>query len=496
SSTEAGAGDGYGNVCSSYSTAIGQLASTTGNMYGVYDMAAGVTENTQANRGGSFTTYTATMPQTKYIDTYYVPPFGTQPSWSSSSSESYYNFDNCLFESCGGHSLHEARTRQSISSDTQSWGLDTSSSAYYNSPWFERGGDTSSSAGIWNSYNTPGYNFISIGFRVIAQNIAKTTSITAQEKAIPFSSVITDNNITTMQALTSSICQSADYDSSNGGINENNTVTLTDTRANNQAYLVRKLADGNCWMIDNLKLELKNGMVLSPVNTNVTSDTTIYFTQNGAAGGVALDGMTYNFTTSGYLTRDNTNANGYDGIGENNYTAWRQVDPSNIAMCKDNYYSGNGNGDITYNNNSKTGCGYLYNFYTAAAGTVDRTKTNGEANGSICPAGWKLPSGRNSSGDYGKLDLAYQPGGTGTGGIRLGDDVISQNLWLSAGAWQGTLSGMYVSEIIKHGEGYYWSSSIVSNSAAYFALFSIDFVGPGSASWPWYYGYAVRCLVG
>ncbi len=73
-----------------------------------------------------------------------------------------------------------------------------------------------------------------------------------------------------MQAMTSELCQSAVYDPTNNGINDSNTVTLTDTR-NSQPYMIRKLADNNCWMINNLKLGKSTATTLRNTDTNLPS---------------------------------------------------------------------------------------------------------------------------------------------------------------------------------------------------------------------------------
>jgi uncharacterized protein (TIGR02145 family) len=254
------------------------------------------------------------------------------------------------------------------------------------------------------------------------------------------------------------------------------TVTLTDIR-NGQEYRVRKLADGKCWMIDNLKLELTDGMILTPQDTNVTTDTTV---------ALAAGGLTGNFTTENYLTADNTNATGTD---YDNYNAWRQANPNdpnsaNTIMCRTD-------DGLTYNKDSTTGCGYYYNFYTATAGTADNTKITGTAEGSICPAGWRLPTGA-TSGDFANLDKIYPPG--------IGDyhtsDLSLQNLWLSAGAWQGTLGGGYSSTFISQGSAaLYWSSSVFSVNNTYYTYFNGGGVRPGTISTARNSGFPVRCII-
>jgi hypothetical protein len=177
--------DEYSTTCNKYTTAIGQEASTTGNAYGIYDMAGGINELTQANRGAiSDTTITATMPQTRYLDIYYVTPFGVQPT-GSNSNEYNYNFDVCTYNTCGGHGLFEERTNQSVSDNTQSWGSDVSTFMASTHLWSSRSGGVQegSEAGLWYSGNNGGNSGdTALGFRVVAQNINKAISITAQEK--------------------------------------------------------------------------------------------------------------------------------------------------------------------------------------------------------------------------------------------------------------------------------------------------------------------------
>ncbi|MDR1300293.1 MAG: fibrobacter succinogenes major paralogous domain-containing protein [Candidatus Nomurabacteria bacterium] len=258
---------------------------------------------------------------------------------------------------------------------------------------------------------------------------------------------------------------------------QGDTGIAVDTR-NDQKYCIGKLKDEKTWMLDNLKLALTDGMILTSTTTDVTSNRTVTFSWNNFIQGDA--GHDDNFVTSGYLTR-----NGDDSTTGANYNAWRQVNPSdpnmpNSANCRINDGS-------TYNSSSKTGCGYLYNFYTATANTT--------SNGSICPAGWKLPSGENTSGDFGMLDLAYQPGGTGS--IHGLSDPDTQMLWLPAGAWRNAFSGYYDSGLNNQGStGNYLSSSIYSVFDTYVADFDSNGVNPGVAYGRRSGGFAIRCLIG
>ena len=166
--------DSANTTCTQYHSTIGQQASTTGNVYGIYDLAGGAWEYTLGNRGKTnnntyFPNANFTNPAyTAYINTYMVPPFGTQPA-GSSATEYFYNNDICTYELCGGQSLHETRRVQSVSADSQSWGSDSSRVFYSSYPWLRRGGQSSSGAGagVFASLSFVGYASEYTGWRSV-----------------------------------------------------------------------------------------------------------------------------------------------------------------------------------------------------------------------------------------------------------------------------------------------------------------------------------------
>ena len=137
-----------------YNGTIGVLASTTNNIYGVYDMAgqdadfvAGNATNSSTSAGftPSFAlTYPIVEPNINLYKT--ADGFGAgAPAWSVSSSQSLYNHDVCTWETCGGQALHETRRTQSPSSASCGWGSDWCDFANFQDssnylPWFSRGG--------------------------------------------------------------------------------------------------------------------------------------------------------------------------------------------------------------------------------------------------------------------------------------------------------------------------------------------------------------------
>jgi uncharacterized protein (TIGR02145 family) len=261
------------------------------------------------------------------------------------------------------------------------------------------------------------------------------------------------------------------------------TMTLEDTR-NNQLYRVRKMPDDKCWMIDNLKLELSTGMELKPADSNVSSPTTVTLATGGLIG---------NFTTSGFLTATNT-----DSFGTNydNFNAWRQANPNDPSQPgTESCVAGN-----FVDPASTTGCGYLYNWYTATASSGTNTSgdtTDSHVTGSICPAGWRLPRGgvaTTNENEFAMLNAKMNDPNAISG--TTSDSTTYAKNWWHTGLFTGPRSGDYFFGF-RH-QGYYGSFWSSSASSSYFALGLIYYysgVYPGMVNSDKPNGFAVRCLV-
>jgi uncharacterized protein (TIGR02145 family) len=293
---------------------------------------------------------------------------------------------------------------------------------------------------------------------------------------IPLSTVVADNNLTNIQDLTAALCQSAAYDSTNDGVNANNTATLTDPR-NNQAYQVRKLADGNCWMINNLRIALAK---IDTANHNL-SNPNVNFADLAAQ-----------------TTSDNT--------GTITYSEPRYYGP--LPAPTDPTYRCYGNAEGYDASNIADECfgGYLYNWCAAMGadagscvpndGTYPTDLAGNAANSgnydplntaSICPANWRLPTG-GPAGEFQTLSNAMT---TANGNSDY------QNFQF-AGAFRGVVAGFWYSNFFSNGlYTYLWSSSANPSGAS--GAFSLGFdsgsVSP-SISGSRGYGFPVRCLVG
>ena len=135
------AGSSYtGATTNSYDTAFGMRASTTGNIYGVYDMSGGAWD---------------------YVMGSYSKTIGSSGFASSTFPDDKY-FNNYTTSSYQGHALTE----------TNGWYNDNFGIVVSSSPWFSRGSQysNSTSAGVFSSYPQNGTAYSNISARFALTN--------------------------------------------------------------------------------------------------------------------------------------------------------------------------------------------------------------------------------------------------------------------------------------------------------------------------------------
>ena len=140
-----------GNISHQYQSDIGQLASTTNNEYGVYDMSGGAWEyvmgnySTNLSQSSGSTSHMKTAVKPPYVDIYKIAS-NNECTWNTSGS------------GCGGHALFE----------TAGWSGDVSNFVNSSNPWFRRGDNWNNGAraGVFNSDDYSGVNYYGSGFRV------------------------------------------------------------------------------------------------------------------------------------------------------------------------------------------------------------------------------------------------------------------------------------------------------------------------------------------
>jgi uncharacterized protein (TIGR02145 family) len=252
----------------------------------------------------------------------------------------------------------------------------------------------------------------------------------------------------TLQSLTSATCSTI-------------PTVYRDTR-DSQLYYVNKLADGKCWMLDNLRYK-PNG------------DTTGTVTESFSATQVANTGSNLGYDVANYI----------DPISETT---------SGTGYCY------NDTNKSTYN---ITKCGLLYNYYTATAGTYPQANftTNGSfATGSICPANWHLPTGYNSDANFNDLAVlnGYMAGDGAPYQTSSTSDSKYYSGWQYSGAFAGVFSGNYGTSFSNQGvTGNLWSSSVYSASYGYNLYFNFSSlnVNPGTNYPSRNLGFGVRCVI-
>ena len=255
-------------------------------------------------------------------------------------------------------------------------------------------------------------------------------------------------------------------------------AALRDVR-DNQVYAVAKLADGNYWMIENLRL-----------NTAGSDDSTKAQGFGGVFSGLANaeSAKFSNSTTANslYSTTNITGSNqGYRFPRYNNSNTSGAA--ASMTSVNDNIYS----------------YGNYYTWAAALANTNDYTepgaqvdgKTSETVNTSICPSGWRLPYGQNTgngtaSGGFYNLNYKINNGSNVTGATASKNLRVYPNNFVYSGYF-------FASSASNRGSGgRYWSSTASDSNGAYNLVFSSSNVLPGTDGSNKYVGCSVRCVLG
>ena len=281
------------------------------------------------------------------------------------------------------------------------WGYSLDSTNFYKIPAYDAAVTINSSNGPVTS-NT-GYETTPVDFGVkVGMNLTSGSYI----DVVRFTAFVNGqdgNPMPTMQAFNKSSL-----------VNTGDSVTLVDKRDGN-TYKVTKLADGNVWMTENLRLGGDNPIILSPLDSDVASNFEL----------PAADGSTFSYEPEDYGVLVN------DGTG---------------------FYS--------------------YNAATVGEGAA---MTSGITSHSICPKGWRLPTG-GSSGEIATLYSYY-------------DSVDKMQ-----GVPGFTLSGFVNNgAVLAEGtSGTYWSSTVYASYGSY--TLDIRTTVNATATINKYYGAAIRCI--
>lgn len=279
------------------------------------------------------------------------------------------------------------------------------------------------------------------------------------------------------------------YDTTTGKLTvaKNSITALTDERDDN-VYTIAKLADENCWMVENLRLD--NTPELSTTNTNIDSTNSTLPITN------VYGSTTSNYlsaTSSSWCTTDSAACDDQSLLNTTNTIA--NITPSQTQSVT----SAN-----AHTNFSKTiySYGNYYNWYSATAGYGTSSRSTSEPTaGDLCPAGWKLPYG--NTGTSGTTNIGGTKGGFSYLDKRMGGTGAYQSTSVASNKWRmfpnnfiysGNWSGSSASN--RGYYGYYWSASAFNSSYAHFLSFESANVYPGYNFIGKYQGFTVRCVAG
>ncbi len=309
-------------------------------------------------------------------------------------------------------------------------------------------------------------------------------------------------NISTMQEMTPALCSATTTPSTSATLSDTNgshygdtgyvpEKVLTDAR-DNETYRIRKLADGNCWMTENLRLTLTAGKSIE------ISDGTTWLPTN-------YDGSTTYATTLTVADYDILpTAWGFTSNEPSTTDIVRSYDTKGSAgLYKCNSPDIKVRGDrLCYETASTTDgdiqkIGVYYGWYTATAGqgTVARDT---ETTISICPKNWKLPPiDSNTEPSYaGLLHRAYSIGTT----TSSGPETKARSFPLSFIAGGFYINDEGASAMQQNNRIGYWSATPKGDNASYVnAGFLIGYVSNGTiqtnAGDRKRQGHTIRCAI-
>ena len=296
------------------------------------------------------------------------------------------------------------------------------------------------------------------------------------------------SEISAMQDMTPEFCASVTK------YGAGKTARLKDLR-DSKMYWVAKLADGNCWMTQNLELDLSTSTPLTSELSDVTSswtpaNSTFYSAQDGWWGSSYYNTVqSWNLGKYVWKTPNNTSDCSPDTNFSESACASYWQDASSMtpmATYRTDGVSVEGN---TYDAHYLAGNYYSWEAATAGTGH-SYTSSGSQAPDSICPKGFELPlshtNNNNVSGGFYNLLNQYgftSSTGSGTNSITRAPLFFVRSGYVDTADYLGS-AGDY---------GYYWSSVASSSPNAYYLYFLSSIVRPSGNSYR-FYGLSVRCV--
>ena len=305
----------------------------------------------------------------------------------------------------------------------------------------------------------------------------------------------------------------ASIDSNTGTINAAGSITALTDKRDNEVYAVGRLTDGNCWMIENLRLESAGTTGNNINDPSVTNESLSQGTYGGTPGvhgtfrGLADPESVFSSPNSIYKSAETYPVDTYDPLnniledvgrtdGGNlripHYFSTTSNIPSNQVYVEDFSKWPVTKTSPKYIESTVYSYGNYYNWHAAMATTeyYQSASTSEAAGSSLCPREWHLPSAGSLDKEYSLFTISLG----GTGGEEKGDNysIVSRRLYSFPNNYvnPGYYLGSYVQAIGTL--AFYWSRSANSYGYAY-SLTSLSMNPAYSETKS--DGISIRCLV-
>lgn len=304
-----------------------------------------------------------------------------------------------------------------------------------------------------------------------------------------------------MQDMTPAICKSIDTDGEKG-------MQLIDVR-DDKLYWVAKLKDNNCWMTQNLDLDLSHEVALTSETSDIDPEsygTTIYTAETGYSkdettgivswlpSTVDSEGI-QRADTIDMVWSSNTAATVLGWT--NDYNKPYSADPGERYR----YTNPTSYNEATYtslencasaNNNDISGCQHTYfgNYYnwSAAVASNNTVNASGSQVNSICPKNWSLPSEEGFN-----VLMQIQNIWSGSSSIYTQSGFNKLRTFPLYYQRFGDVNGGKLNNL--GSRGYCRSSTTLSHSVAYFLRFTGDNIWPSYRDGGKDASLSVRCIV-
>ena len=296
------------------------------------------------------------------------------------------------------------------------------------------------------------------------------------------------------------VCNDLTQASTDGTANLTSVSAFTDQRDNN-TYAIAKLADGNCWMIENLRLDNTNSDNTTGALAQGYGTSTTYGDFSGLANPEKNTFTFYNTANSLYYSGERVGDATID-IGTGDYPEYRMPRYNNLNTPDDvnnrpQYPTSN-----VFDHDDTTVGMYSYgNYYTWHAAIADTTyySSGNYDTTSLCPMGWRLPIGNISTVNYsfGKLSVSLggpEGGANATFSSNPTGAVMSNRLksYPNNFLYSGYYYGQTTRERGSH--GYYWSATACENNSSCNLHLYDSRMYPGTAYEYMYQGLSIRCI--